>query len=62
MTDREIARYRKLRANLRMTATAALANARLYCSISDEQHEAERLALDAKLREHTRRVFEEYGL
>lgn len=57
LTDREIDRYRRLRGDLRMTATAALMNARLYCALSDEQHEVDRMALSARLAAHREQTF-----
>lgn len=59
MTDREIARYRKVRSGLHITAREALANARLYCSLTDEEHTAAWAKLDADLKSHTARVHDE---
>lgn len=56
LNDRELARYWKLRGELRMTATEALANVRVYCAISDEQHAANVAALSAQLAEARARV------
>lgn len=57
MTDREIARYRQLRHDLRTPAMDARDLARRYCIISDEQHAAHRSALDRQLAERNARVF-----
>jgi len=59
MTEREIARYRRVRRGLRMIASEALANARLYCSFTDEEHAASRAKLAADLKAHTARVHDE---
>lgn len=52
MSERLLARYRLLRSSLRMPASRALDEARLYCSFTDEEHEQIERSLDSHIEQH----------